>query len=179
MSRADRGPGAFRAGAGVSFDAGRRGSRVGVLVEFRGSRWVVRTSDAHTWRVPASMLTPVESAATRPGLLDAGRAALAEQDAARQARVEETAERLAPLAARWKRGDVVEVVHRNHWGWTATVVEVDVAAGKVTVTNPTRGLLDRMALLGVDVPNRRTSRTVTLWANRVREPRELPRGGAW
>lgn len=176
-----RGPGAYREGQAVQFDAGRRGGVVqAVCVEFAGSRWVVRTTDGKTWRVPASMLQPAKlEAGKAAALLDAGRAGEAERDA-RKARAQARAnDMLAPRAAAFRPGQVVEVVHRGSWGWRAEVVRVE--GGKVVVTNPTRDLLDRVAAGGTldaagilrswTLPHgRRTRATITLWANRVRLP---------
>lgn len=172
MTRVDRGPGSFAEGGHVSFDTGKRGVQRGVLVEFRGSRWVVRTADARTWRVPATMLAAYGSdVAPSRDLLAEGQEALAERDAKRNDFKAQAGRLLAPQAERFEPGQIVDVVHRGAWGWSAVVVSVDVPAGKVTVTNPTRELLARFSALGVIVPDRRTTRTVTLWANRVREKR--------
>jgi hypothetical protein len=179
--------GEFYEGQAVEFTPSGKRGRGGVLqavcVEFAGKRWVVRATDGKTWRVPATMLRVAKLAPGKAAaLLDAGIAREKARDEAQEAAQEKAHARLAPLAARYTRGMQVEVVHRGTWGWSATVLSSE--GGKVTVTNPTRGLLQRVALLnsltegpGLPSLDRRTTRSITVWANRVRLPGD-PRVGA-
>jgi hypothetical protein len=168
--------GEFYVGQAVQFDTAKRGKSPvmvqAVCVEFAGSRWVVRTTDGKTWRCPASMLTAAKlDAGKARELLAAGEAREQERDEAQAQRAVEANARLASTAAQFRPGMAVDVVHRGTWGWRATVVKVQ--GGKVTVTNPTRDLIERVEALGGDAHRgfqRRTSATVTVWANRVRLP---------
>jgi len=160
-------------GQPVEFDAGRgRGTVQAVAVSFAGKRWVCRTTDGKTWRVPATMLRPAKlDATTAQAVLAAGEAREEARSEARGERAEQQHADLAPRAAEFRPGMTVDVVHRGRWGWTATVVRV--GGGKVTVTNPTRALFERAEASGLDAHRgRRTTATVTLWANRVRRPGE-------
>ena len=152
---------------------GRSGNVVsGLLTDFSGKHCTLRTTDGKTWRVPARLLRAsavVLDSRAKVALVAAEQARKDVCASKRDAATEEAHATLAPRAAEFRRGMTVDVVHRGRWGWTATVVRVD--GGKVTVTNPTRGLFDRAEAFGLDAHRgRRTTATVTLWANRVRLP---------
>lgn len=157
--------GNFHEGQPVEFDGGKKGKKRGVTVEFAGKRWVIRTTDGHIWRVPARLLTPgkVKDA---EALRKAGEAQMADRRDQREAAVDLAHVRLANVAEAFKPGERVEVIHKGTWGWEAEVIAI--VGGKVKLTNPTRILLLKAKVAGID-HGRKASDTITVWANRVRK----------
>lgn len=139
-------------------------TKVGSLRRGR-RRYTVETAEGGTFTVPGAMLSPAKlDDSTRDKLLAEGRSKNEERRSNRAKRNAKRAEALAPYCEDFSVGERVEVISRRCWQ-PATIVSIDTAKGKITVTNPAKAL---EAAFG-PVDGRRFKATITVLANRVRK----------
>lgn len=145
----------------------------------RRPRCTVQT-DRGTYTVPEPMLRKAKVGAKHAESLAAvGGKFLETKDARRRERKEqrqEEARRYNADRPAWHRGDLCEV-RTDEFGFggswkQALIVEVR-PDGRITVTNPKRALVDKVAALGADVPEhlQHTHAHITVDPRNVRRPR--------